>query len=171
MNESTSTEPNSSICDSDIISYHKVKTKAVASLLNDLAFWHEGHCATKDNVLFKFDDTTSLISVSQVVLLARSKWYRNCSKRFRKQNAPDVFNIFDEDENRLVEFVKSDGLCIEFKVTNISRPILLELSALNLFVSIFRTHCYNVFYSSSFIGILKLDICTLRIAMWQMKPP
>lgn len=132
MNESTSSEINSSICDSDIISYHKVKTKAAASLLNDLAFWHEKHCAAKDNVLFKFDDTTShIISVSQFVLLARSKWYRNCSKRFKKQNSPDVFNIFDEDENCLVELVKSDGDCFEFKVKHVSRSIFLELSALN----------------------------------------
>ena len=135
MNEKSMSEFNSSICETDVVSYYKVKKTHVCSLVNDFSYWHGKYGQeSKDSVRFDFNSES--VYLSEFVLITRSKWYRSCLKKFKKQASrdPDIFGIYDEDGNALLKAIANSEIqsIHVFYVKKINKSIFQEMSKIVL---------------------------------------
>ena len=95
-----------------------VKTSEAACLINDMVYLHLKQ--SNNACLFIFDDS-SQVSVSELILLARSKWFRN--------NHPNVYT-----ESGQLQVEQLENSLLHFKVRFVKQETFLELGKNFLFI-------------------------------------
>lgn len=110
-----------------------VARKSVARFINDIVYFHVKFTGHPNDPLFWFKSSTNIhenepISISNLVLMARSKWYRNGVKLSNKNQAP-IASSFDVQGD--FASIKSDGIDTvkskyNFRVEGIDKEVFGE---------------------------------------------